>query len=132
MSANQKWRLPSLSVSLDYDAAEISKNLSKKTGVDQRLLSDIVVFKRSIDARRFPVTYSLTVDFRAPQKAHKQLEKKGCSPISAADFTMVTDAAFKRPIVVGFGPAGIFAAYYLAQVGHRPLIIDRGSQINQR
>ena len=86
------------------------------------------ILKRSIDARKkddVKIIYKLAVDTRLNLKNEKiYIEEK-------------IDLEYpkwegKRPVVVGFGPAGIFASLYLARCGANPIILERGSEIKKR
>ena len=129
----KKLRYSGLTVSLDYDLKDIAFALSKKTGISQELFSEVEVFRESVDARKFPVTFSLTVDFILPGKLENAAFKKGVVVAPDYGFSPITNVTFpKRPVVVGFGPAGLFAAYYLALAGHRPIVIERGEAVEER
>ncbi len=129
----KKMRYSGLTVSLDYELSDIVKQLEKKLSVKGQELTSVTVFKRSVDARKFPVTYSLTVDFEVSDKMHQAVLKKGATLAPDYTFNPIEGAVFtQRPVIIGFGPAGIFAAYYLAMMGHMPIVIERGEAIEAR
>ncbi len=92
------------------------------------------IFKKSIDARdKRDVHFSLTLDVdvrRAPARLPRGAQVMD-APKPLPEVPVVRPMAH-RPIVVGMGPAGLFAALRLAQAGLRPLVIERGKPVEQR
>lgn len=108
---------------------------------------DYSVIRKSIDARKKPslyFIYSVCVDFKDAKTDKRILAYLGKRRKSSADvllyepvvFTPTSykkfDALSKRPIVIGTGPAGLFAAYILALSGLKPLILERGECVEER
>ena len=94
--------------------------------------------KRSVDARETPVfVWTADLSLRDPKK-EKQLLKKHGKLLSVAPeetpyvFPAPRSLPSKRPIVVGFGPAGIFCALMLARSGYRPIVLERGDAMEAR
>lgn len=126
-------RFSGLKASVDYKEDEVGLLLAKKLGISERDLQRVSVFKQSVDARKFPVTYSLTVDFEISQRLVAGVQKKGAIERPNYTFKPVEGVKFQKPpVVIGFGPAGIFAAYYLAMIGANPLVIERGEAVDAR
>ena len=99
-------------------------------------LSDITSFeieKESLDARRDDLHYSYTVlaDVKNPSRHAK---KKDVSFGTKQIYQMLkrNNGTMERPVVVGFGPAGMFASLILAECGYRPIVIERGRCVEQR
>jgi hypothetical protein len=123
-----------VNVPLDYTASTLLVRVSQKLGCDSSLLSNLKVIRRSLDARpRNPVPqYVLTVEVdanlnRLSAEALKSCTVRSDTPESEpARPKMAQPLAEPRPVVVGAGPAGLMAAYILAQAGARPLLIERG------
>jgi uncharacterized FAD-dependent dehydrogenase len=109
-------------------------------GVAPQAISELHVFKRSFDARKadvlavFIVDVALQADIEtavlARLEAHPHI---GPTPDMAYQWVAQAPAALPmRPVVVGFGPCGMFAALLLAQMGFRPLVLERGPPVRQR
>jgi uncharacterized FAD-dependent dehydrogenase len=104
------------------------------------MLLDFTVFKRSYDARKKNSTilfvYVLDLNLRNEEAVLKRLvddRHVGRSPDTSYHFLARAEAPLEeRPIVVGFGPCGLFAALLLAQMGLRPIVLERGQNVRQR
>ena len=128
-------------IKLPYDkdegyALESALRKAEKLGVSAKL-EDLRIHKKSVDARRingkpsFVYSISLPTD-QAPDKA--ALEKFDAAYMASDDIDIVygNQTLESRPIVVGFGPCGMFAAMLLAENGYRPIVIERGSDADNR
>ncbi len=106
--------------------SKIPKIINKKTGA---AVTDWILRRESIDARRKDKIHLVyTVDFECDKKLDLP-----AAPI--VEYTPVSSGGEQmqhRPVVVGFGPCGIFAALILAQQGYRPLVLERGRAMEQR
>lgn len=111
-----------LTVDLDaaHDATALRSLVAKKLGVAPSELPEVVVRKRSIDARGRKVRFALNVEVGAPPDA----------PMGGA-LPRETNGT-PRVIVVGDGPAGLFCAYELARAGVSSLVLDRGKKVQPR
>ena len=113
-------------------------------GVAETVIAELQVFKRSFDARKADLRVVYIVDLRLHDEALETevLRRLHKHPHVSASPDMVwrPPPRFKataspdstRPIVVGFGPCGMFAALVLAQMGFKPLVIERGKPVRQR
>lgn len=96
------------------------------------------VSKRSVDARKkdnIQFVYSVAADVRsARQPDAKELAKCGITASSGGEPKAESGAEkmTDRPVIVGFGPGGMFCAYMLAKYGYRPIVIERGSCVEKR
>ncbi|MGN1277069.1 MAG: NAD(P)/FAD-dependent oxidoreductase [Floccifex sp.] len=116
------------------DSNEIKKQLLKKLNISQKDLFSWCIHRKSVDARKQKVLFSYVIDceIRNEKKVLKNKDiqikpdetyhgpQKGIHPLK------------NRPVVVGFGPAGMFASLILAQEGYCPIVIERGSEIHTR
>ncbi|MBE6540994.1 MAG: hypothetical protein E7672_00885 [Ruminococcaceae bacterium] len=116
----------------DFEAEAIHKAASlinKKTGLDPHNLK---IAKKSIDARRdISFVYSVYAEIEADKNFKASGEIKLFS-----EPELVLDKGNKkleyRPVVVGFGPAGMFAALILAENGYAPIVLERGASVEER
>jgi len=114
-------------------------------GIDEAGVSDLTVFKRSFDARKQNLLVVYIVDVTISDDALEKslLAKHIKNPHIQATPNMIwlppvsapaewNQEKNERPVVVGFGPCGIFAALVLAQMGLKPIVIERGTPVRQR
>ncbi|MBQ7365113.1 MAG: hypothetical protein IJW46_05905 [Clostridia bacterium] len=96
----------------------------------------VTIAKRSVDARRrdsILYLYSVAAELEAPP-SEEAIAKLSLVMLAKADYapTVGTEELAARPVVVGFGPAGMFAALALAERGYRPLVLERGKDVDAR
>ena len=128
-------RLRDITLPLEYDEALLKKTAAKKLNVRQDEIQNISLYKRSIDARKKDQIHFLaSVDIRLFND-----EKRIGAKCRSADFVSEYRYEFprcrklpKRPVIVGSGPCGLFAALILAQAGQMPVIIERGKNVDSR
>ena len=110
-------------------------------GIDTTAIAALQVFKRSFDARKADLLAVYIADFTlADPSAEEALLAKfpkhphiGPTPDMAYRPVAQAPADLQdRPVVVGFGPCGMFAALVLAQMGFRPIVLERGRPVRQR
>jgi uncharacterized protein len=132
-------RLNEIKLPLDCTPADIQTAILKKLSIASTELISYSVFKRSYDARkRGAVSLAYIVDIETPRET--QLLKKfkkdpHVVPTPDTSYKYVTHAASgidARPIVIGCGPCGMFAGLLLAQMGFRPIILERGKAVHDR
>lgn len=116
------------------DSKQIEKQILKKLHMPKSDLISWTVHKKSIDARKKQAVISWTVDAEVRhEKKYLRHRDVSLTPDETFRFTPEGDSPLEnRPVVVGFGPAGIFAALLLAEYGYAPLVIERGAEIDER
>ena len=134
-------RLSELKLPLDPPADALSRAVQGLLGIDAAAIADIHVHKRSFDARKIDLlqVYIVDVTLADPSTEDALLAKLTGNPrvLRAPDMRYRPPAASSgdsslRPVVVGFGPCGIFAALLLAQMGFRPIVLERGKSVRER
>lgn len=129
-------RLSNLSVPLSQTDDELLALLARKLKVPAGQIQSITLVKKSIDARdKGDVHFVLTVDvsLRNEDEALRRLKSGTAAKVITRPAKPLPAAAFTRPpVVVGAGPAGLFAALTLAKTGACPILIERGRPVEQR
>lgn len=125
--------------SLSHETDTIKSALLKKLQIAEADLVDFSIFKRGVDARKshnILYVYSLDVEVKNEAKLLAKFSRdphvKVAPDTSYKFVTTNNDKKKARPIVVGFGPAGIFAALILAQSGFKPIVLERGKAVRER
>ena len=106
-----------------YDAANLRADVAQRLGVDPQQIHAIRTVKRSIDARQRQVMVNLTLEvFIDEDPTTLSFERIHYGDVSAAP----------QAVVVGAGPGGLFAALRLVELGVRPIVLERGRDVNGR
>ncbi len=132
-------RVTEIKLPLDHAPEAIKVALVKKLAINAADLVDYSIYKRGIDARKanaILLVYSLDVTVNGEAKVLAKLKKEPhVKPAPDMAYKYVaknTISLTTRPVVVGFGPAGIFAALILAQSGFKPIVLERGKAVRAR
>jgi Uncharacterized FAD-dependent dehydrogenases len=133
-------RITELKLPLDHPDEALREAIVQRLGIRDEQLLSFNLFKRSYDARKknSELLFIYTIDLEASNEA--ELLSKfaddhniGVAPDVTYKFVGQAPADLQeRPIVVGFGPCGIFAGLLLAQMGFKPIILERGKEVRQR
>ncbi|MEW5780801.1 MAG: NAD(P)/FAD-dependent oxidoreductase [Pseudomonadota bacterium] len=132
-------RLTELRLPLEHTAEELTAAVLQRLGIRPAELLRLEIFKRSPDARKknaLQFVYSLDLEVADEAAVLARFANDPhVKPTPDMRYRFVTRAPqgnFLRPVVVGFGPAGIFAALILAQMGFKPLVLERGKKVRER
>lgn len=128
-------RVSELKVPLNGTKEELEKRLAKALRLPKEEILSYRIFKRSLDARKKEnIHYVYVVD--AKLKNEKKYKPSSKQISIAPDLSYILPKGEKkpetRPVVVGFGPAGMFAGLLLAEMGLRPIVLERGGDVDSR
>lgn len=132
-------RLTEIHLPLDHTEADLRQAILKRLSIDDAALQSFTIFRRGFDARKknaIALIYTLDVEIKAEARVLAQGQ-------GAPHVTLTPDTEYHfvahapsglsaRPVVIGSGPCGLFAALILAQMGFRPIILERGKIVRER
>ena len=137
-------RITELRLAIDHPPEAIEQAVLKRLSLKKETLDGFEIFRRSHDARKassLSLIYTIDVRLKDPKleaQILKRFEKDlqvRTSPDTSYHYVTKAPKNFSettRPVVVGFGPCGIFAALLLAQMGLKPLVLERGKKVRER
>ncbi len=132
-------RLTEIKLPLDHQPEAIAKAAAARLGIDASDLISCSVFRRANDARKksaIMLIYSLDVEVKNEAAILARFRKDAnVKPTPDIDYRFIAKAPAdiaKRPVVIGAGPSGLFAALLLAQMGFKPIILERGKVVRER
>ncbi|MDD2949076.1 MAG: NAD(P)/FAD-dependent oxidoreductase [Rugosibacter sp.] len=141
-------RLTELKLPLNHGPDDLHAAILARLGITSDALLNVQIYRRSVDARKSSaiiLTYTVDVVVANEEAIYQRLQKTaattrtGGHPVSRTpdmDYRFVAHAANKqsiaRPVVIGTGPCGLFAGLLLAQMGFRPIILERGKAVRER
>src|SRR5882757_2002595 len=131
-------RLTELKLPLDHAQAELKAALLNRLGIAAADLVTFSVFRRAVDARKrsaIVLIYTLDVAVRNEKALLKRLEgdrNVTIAPDMSYRFVAHAPLSSPRPVVIGTGPCGLLAGLVLAQMGFRPIILERGKVVRER
>lgn len=121
---------------LDGDEATLKKLCAKRLGLPVSKIKSVRLTKRSVDARKRSDIHFICnaeVSLLADEEKILQKQLKGVAKAVPYLFSVPKSAPLPaRPVVVGTGPAGLFAALILAEAGQRPIVLERGAPVDER
>lgn len=131
-------RLRDIMLPPEHNPHQLQYEAARLLGISNSKIRGLQIRKRSVDARKKPdikIVYAIDVQVEGNEK--RILKQAGCKRASLAPQSFYRPpkagpAPELRPVVVGFGPAGMFAALLLAMAGQKPLVLERGEDAASR
>ncbi|MCA1950334.1 MAG: hypothetical protein LDL24_07165 [Treponema sp.] len=130
------YRIPQVNLPLDADEAELRKRIIKLLKIAPAALRDMHIERKSVDARdkeHIKLVYGVLVDVDHSRQG--TIPASVALPVGPEPVYSVPQPRRSRstaPVVVGTGPAGLFAALILAEAGLAPLVLERGDPVETR
>ena len=140
-------RLSNIQLPVNHSDNDLRNTIVESLSIQAEDLLSVAIFKRSYDARKkshILLIYSVDIEL-APEFEEKLLKKFAAEnnqnlkqtpdmhyryPVIAAE--TFPEKTQQRPVVIGFGPCGMLAALLLAQMGFKPIVLERGKEVRQR
>ncbi|RHW77262.1 NAD(P)/FAD-dependent oxidoreductase [Colwellia sp. RSH04] len=131
-------RLTDIKLPLDHPEEAIEQAILAKLSINQEQLISFTVFKRGYDARRKKsIILIYTVDVETSNEEQLLIDfandnKVKLTPDMEYKYVAQAKNVNKRPVVIGLGPCGLFTGLLLAQMGFKPIILERGKEVRER
>lgn len=129
-------RINDIKAPLDFDDDFLLTSAASALKISKRDIKSVSLARKSVDARKKDnVHFNIAVNtqlFNEENVLRRNINNNKVSKVVYKDFQPIESKLKKRPVVVGFGPAGIFAAYVLALSGAKPIVLERGREIDER
>ena len=129
-------RLDNLNLPLSYTQEELTALVLRKLKLSPERLTRLTLVKKSVDARnKADIHFVLSVDAQVKDEAEvlRRLKPGIASKAVVPILPPLPKPGFSRPpVVIGAGPAGLFAALTLAKAGANPILIERGKPVEER
>lgn len=129
-------RLSQVKMPLKHSKQALEQQIIKQLRVPPTNLQKWTIKKESLDARKEPPLVVYTVDCRIKDEAAylKRYKDAVKSPVEVYEKPKAseTNPLSHPPVIIGYGPAGMFAAWLFTQMGYKPIIVERGSEVDQR
>jgi len=124
-----------ISLAVGESEGKLGRKTARALGINGSEITDLRIVKKSLDARRkndVHYLYSVAVSVRGDEKVVLRKAGGKAEIYEHLQYTIAHAESESRPVIVGFGPAGMFAALVLARAGLRPIVLERGDDVDTR
>lgn len=131
-------RIDQIKVPLEHTKEDIERKAASLLRIPPKELLAWRIVKKSIDARKKPeiwISYSLEVSVASQKKVLARCKSKQVQAVEEKRYGFPAAGGRRlkhRPVIIGTGPAGLFCGYLLAKHGYQPLLLERGSRVENR
>lgn len=132
-------RLTNIQLPLDHHEHAIKQAVLQRLQITDDQLVEVNVFRRGYDARKktaILLIYTLDVDTQVNAELLEKFAEdhlvKAAPDLSYHHVASAPTVLPERPVVIGFGPCGLLAALVLAQMGYKPIVLERGKEVRER
>ena len=119
---------------LTDEKTELKKLAAKRLGIAVSEIREFSIRRKALDARKKnEICYVYTLHIGVSGKEARFIHKKGVAEAEIFTYEIKkAENTGERPVIVGFGPAGMFAALLLAKAGFKPIVLERGEKAEDR
>lgn len=130
-------RISQIKLPVEHDGLALLQAAARELKTSSDKIENLTIQKKSIDARKKPISYVYTVDvkLRGEEKLLKKLHNRNVARVEKKRYQFPEPGSEKlehRPVIVGTGPAGLFCGLMLARAGYRPILLERGEAARKR
>lgn len=126
-------RINQLKLDINYNEQDLKNSILKYLRISDAMLLSYQLRKRSLDARKKPkVHYVCVVDVKTRNETDLLKKNKQLQTAKQLTYSYPKVKEKASPLVVGLGPAGLYAAYILAELGLKPIVFERGEDVDNR
>ena len=130
-------RISQIKLPVEHDGLALLQAAARELKTSSDKIENLTIQKKSIDARKKPISYVYTVDvkLRGEEKLLKKLHNRNVARVEKKRYQFPEPGSEKlehRPVIVGTGPAGLFCGLMLARAGYRPILLERGETARKR
>ena len=131
-------RINNISLSIDEDVSLLKNKIAKKLRLPEDEIRNLKIIKESIDARKkndIRFNYCVDIDHENESKIVAKVNDNNVkieNALFVEEFPFGGEKLNSRPVIVGLGPAGLFAGLLLAKNGYNPIVFERGEDVDKR